>query len=173
MREPNRAVFFLVVPALVGAASALWALVISYPKGPAGNPDWPAGLRELANSDASLGGYGRNWRGWGWIDRVYFSGDTPTLNRFLERYSRIENTPLRVVIRLDAKPSTGRLGPSGHFDWSLSVLHRGRGAPTAPAGTSGKYVVTVTVWIDEHIRLDDLYLFGRIAPLVLPSASRT
>ncbi len=57
MREPNRAVFFLVVPALVGAASALWALVISYPKGPAGNPDWPAGLRELANSDATT----RDW----------------------------------------------------------------------------------------------------------------
>ncbi len=111
-------------------------------------------------------------RRWGWIDRVYVSGDTPTLNRFLERYSRIENTPLRVVSRLDAKPSTGRLGPSGHFDWSLSVLRRGRGAPAAPAGTSGKYVVTVTVWVDEHIQLDDLYLFGKIAPLVVPSASR-
>ncbi len=74
-----------------------------------------------------------------------------------------------MVIRLDEKP----LGPSGHYDWSLGVLARGWGAPAAPAGTSGKYVVTVTVWIDEHIRLDDLYLFGKIAPLVVPSASRT
>ena len=76
-----------------------------------------------------------------------------------------------MVIRLDEKPPTRTLGPSGHYDWSLSVLARGWGAPAAPAGTSGKYVVTVTVWIDEHIRLDDLYLFGKIAPLVVPSAS--
>ena len=84
MREPNRAVFFLVVPALVGAASVLWALSIVYPKGGAcGYPDWPAGLQELANTDASLGGYSHNTN-----DQVYFSGDTRTLNRFLERYAQ-------------------------------------------------------------------------------------
>ncbi len=168
MKGSNRVVLLLVAPIVLGAASALLALVISYPKGGAGNPDWPAELRELANSDASLGGYSHNANDW-----VYFSGDTPTLNRFLERYAQLKETPLRVVVRLDEKPPTRSFGPSGHYDWVLSVLTRGWGAPAAPAGTSGKYVVTVTVWIDEHIQFDDLYLFGEIAPLVVPSASRT
>jgi len=164
MKRPNPAFLLMLVPVLLGAASVLWALGGGYAKGRvSGNSGWPAGLQALANSDASLGGYFVNANDW-----VNFSGDTPTLNRFLKRYAQLEDTPLRVVIRLDEKPSTGTLGPSGHYDWRLSIIRRGWGAPAAPPGTSGMYVVTVTVWIDEHIQLDDLYLFGQIAPLVVP-----
>lgn len=168
MKRPSHTVFLLTVPMLLGAASVLWALAGSYGKGQVGgSSEWPAGLRELANSEACLGGYFVNANDW-----VYFSGDTPTLNRFLERYAQLEETPLRVVIKLGEKPSTGAFGPSGHYDWSLTILRRGWGAPEVPAGTSGKYVVTASIWLDEHIQVDDLYLFGKIAPLVLPPASR-
>ena len=115
--------------------------------------DWPPGLVGLINSGPVFHGH--------WVNansEFFFLGDTASLTRFLKRYSGLKNTPLGVVLHAGSARRSELWGdkPTERYDWKVSVLRRGRGAPEKPDNPKEKYVVTVDVWIDHDIRLGDL-----------------
>jgi len=115
--------------------------------------DWPVGLGELINSGPVFHGH--------WVNansEFFFLGDTASLARFLKRYGDLKNTPLVVVLHAGSARQSKLWGekPADRYDWKVSVLKRGWGAPEKPASQEDSWVVTVDVWIDHNIRLADL-----------------
>jgi hypothetical protein len=86
------------------------------------NKEWPKGLPDLINT--------RDWV-WGhWVNQAdffYYGGDAAALNKFLDSYGKLPDTPLVVVLHAGANPLIGRLGGEGKtpYDWQLEVIRRG------------------------------------------------
>lgn len=145
--------------ALVGAAAPFaWGLGGDYTIRPDGDivsqqPDWPEGLADLVNSGSAVDGY--------WVNAssaFFFVGETEVLNTFLNDYGRLKHTPLVAVLHAGSERKGKPWGdqPTEHYDWKLTVLRRGWGAPEAPDRPDEKYVVTVDIWLDRNVRLSEL-----------------
>jgi hypothetical protein len=152
---------------LCGPTSRLFAMAMDIGIDTNGNilersQDWPAGLFELVNSAPVFHGH--------WVNvnsEFFFMGNTASLTRFVKRYATLKNTPLVLVVHAGSVRPNGLWGdrPSERYDWKLSVLMRGRGAPWKPINLEDldnleklkdQWVVTVDVWIDNNITLKDL-----------------
>ncbi len=152
------------------AATAL-PMAGDHPAGqPVRNDEWPRGIAELVNRPERVAGVWVNAN-----DFFYFAGGTAEFNRFLEGYSRVTDTPLRVVLHsvLHSVLHDGAERPSWSwgdrpavgYDWQLAVRRRGWGAE-APPDFDGLYVATIEVWVGKRIDVDRIRFFGPIAPLV-------
>ncbi len=111
------------------------------------------GLLELVNSGPVFHGH--------WVNgnsEFFFLGNTASLTRFVKRYATLKNTPLVLVVHAGSARSSALWGekPSERYDWKVSLLKRGRGAPEKPETPEEEWVVTVDVWIDNNVRLQDL-----------------
>jgi hypothetical protein len=117
-------------------------------------PEWPAGLGELANSAGRVNGYMVNANDW-----VFFAGDAKAFNAFLEPYAKLKDMPLVLVLH-PGRGLTGGLGedPKTPYDWRLDIIRRGWGAdmPDAYKNSSSQYVLTVHLMLGGNIRMDDL-----------------
>jgi hypothetical protein len=101
-----------------------------YAPGPIeGSSAWPKNTLALVNSGERVGGFWVNQS-----DSLFYRGDAAALNEFIKQYSRIDDTPLKVILHAGAKPLTGRLAekPTVPFNWALQVNLRGWGAPKDP-----------------------------------------
>lgn len=119
--------------------------------------DWPYGLVETIKFDARVQGVWVNAN-----DYFYYAGDAKALNRFIAHYAKVDDTPLKVVLHAGEAPKIGPIGeePRTRFDWKLNVIRRGWGEPVDPRRPDNipGYVVTLHVWLSDHITLDQLQI---------------
>jgi hypothetical protein len=117
--------------------------------------DWSDRLLELINFEGRVHGHWVNAN-----DEFFYRGDTAALNRFLELYGKLEDTPLTVVIHAGSARRSALWGkkPEIAYDWKLLITRRGWGAPSDPKRPKDDpgYVVTVDVWIDGKVELEKL-----------------
>ncbi len=144
--------------ALIMTASILLAMGGTHKKDNNGQfgvsrPGWPTGLQALVNSGGCL--YG-NWVNSN--DEFFFRGNAADFNRFVQQYEDIEH--IRPNISVHAGPerdsSLGLAKPKEAYDWRMTILRRGHGAPRLPNGAVQEYVATIDVWIDEQIEWADV-----------------
>lgn len=150
--------FFLPLGLALVTAAGVLALGGDHPPGKLvgkQNAQWPAGLLDLINSTERVGGH---WVNQG--DFFYYDGDAATLNKFLEAYGKLPDTPVTVVLHAGGKPMTGPLGGERKtpYTWMLESVRRGWGAPRDPRLPEKEpgYVVTVHIWLTDAITLDRL-----------------
>jgi hypothetical protein len=163
----RRSARWLAVPGVILAAALVFGMGGTHPKDrKIVHPQWPEGLADVVNFAGRVHGHWVNAN-----DEFFYRGDTRAFNDFLKRYAKVKDTPLRVVIHGDRRRRSRLWGdePKIPYDWKLLLLRRGWGAPPASSGTPGNYVVTIDVWVDGQVDLDEIYLFGWIAPLVAPA----
>jgi len=117
-------------------------------------PEWPAGVGDLANAKGRASGYMVNANDW-----VFFAGDAKAFNAFLEQYAKVKDIPLVLVLH-PGRGLTGGLGedPKTPYDWQLEIIRRGWGAemPEAYKNSPSKYLVTVHLYLGGNIRLAEL-----------------
>src|SRR5688572_14840873 len=107
----------LLTLAVLAVPTFAWALGADHRKDPVRNPKWPAGLEELVNADNRVHGYFVNWE-----DVFFFRGDTASLNAFLDRYGKLPDTELRLVLhpgRLRVKSPWDKQPRDVEADWKL------------------------------------------------------
>lgn len=118
-----------------------------------GSPDWAEGTGDLVNQESRVFGFFVNANDW-----FYFAGDTETFNAFLQQYAELEGTPLTLILN----PGPGTVSPPWdkekvtRYEWGMSVLRRGWGAPEATSPEDGKYVVSVDLYLGGQVALDEL-----------------
>jgi hypothetical protein len=120
-------------------------------------PEWPEGFADLVND---------RWRVWGhWVNAsefFHYAGRVEALNKMLESYGRLQDTPLTVVLHAGRRPMTGPIGeePRLNYDWELNIIRRGWGVPRDPRLPADKpgSVATVHVWLSDDITLDGLVI---------------
>lgn len=150
-------VFLVTAITVLFSASSVLALGGDHPQGKITElrPEWPKGLMELVNSDGRVQGSWVNQN-----DFFFFKGDAAAFGKFVERYAKVLDTPLKVVIHAGSIPLTGPLGKPAEtsFDWQLRVIRRGWGAPLDPRRPNSDpgYVVTLHLWVSDNITLDQL-----------------
>jgi hypothetical protein len=123
--------------------------------------DGPTGLVDLMNSGGCFYGHWVNAN-----EEFFYQGDSALLNKFMERYSKLKNTPLTLIIHAGSHRRSVLWGekPEKSYDWKLLIQKYGWGAPeTASTDADDKYVVTVDAWIDRGIRLADLDIPANVA----------
>jgi hypothetical protein len=156
----RRALFLFFVGYLyLSPCSSVWAMGGDHKFDENGNIyvgshlDWPSGLVDLINSGGCFHGHWVNAN-----DEFFYQGDTALLNKFLKSYSKLNDTPLAVVIHAGSFRRSALWGekPDKPYDWKLLVQKHGWGAPGTPNSANEKYVVTLDVWIDRGIHLADL-----------------
>jgi hypothetical protein len=143
---------------LCGSTPSLFAMGSDYRIDTNGNiveqqPDWPAGLLGLVNSGPVFHGH--------WVNansEFFFLGNTASLTRFIQRYATLKNTPLVLVVHAGSARRSALWGdkPSERYDWKVSLLKRGWGAPKKTENPKEKWVVTVDIWIDNNVKLTKL-----------------
>jgi len=126
----------------------------SHPNGQAcHHAEWPDGLKEIVNDKARVCGYFVNASDW-----FYFKGDTKAFNAVVVAYAKLKDTPLKLVLH------PGRRRAKAPWDedegtpceWSIAVIRRGWGAPEARPDETGKYVVTLHLWLGGDVALDQI-----------------
>jgi hypothetical protein len=153
--------------------NALFAMGGTHPKGPLGGThgDWPAGLPDLINSDTRVYGHWVNAN-----DEFFYQGNTTALNQFLQMYSKLPDTPLRVVTHPGPERRSFLWGdePRLPYEWKLLVVRRGWGAPEANR-TKDKpaYVATVDVWADGNVDLRQMIVPNNVDLEAAPPPTAT
>ncbi len=148
---------------ILAATVYVFPMAGSHPKGKMHiSKDWPKNIEPLINCDERISGMWVNAN-----DFFMYQGDTRALNRFLADYRKLENTPLTVFLLQDPRPQMSKVFDKQEkkYDWSLEMIREGWGQKMPP-GYSGKYIITVKVWLSEKIDINKIYLFGPIAPIV-------
>ncbi len=122
-----------------------------------GSSGWPAGLLELLNSKGRVGGYFVNQ-----FDSFFFQGDPKAFGAWLQQYTTIPDTPLRLVLhpgrgndsRPWSKPDEKRLP----VDWRVDISNRQwtREAIIDKKPVKPGYDVTVHVFLGGQIGLEGL-----------------
>jgi hypothetical protein len=141
---------------VMAAAAAVFGLGMNYPNDRpiTAQPEWPAGVGDLANFKGRVNAYMVNSNDW-----AFFTGDAKALREFLDRYAEVKDIP-HVLVLHPGRGLTGGLGdePKTPFDWSLDIIRRGWGGemPEAFKNSPSKYVVTVHVWLGGNIGLKGL-----------------
>lgn len=140
--------------AMAACCTVALALGASHPNDrPCSNKDWPAGLSDIVNTKARVCGFFVNANDW-----FYFKGDTKAFNSVLAAYGKLKDTPLLLVLH----PGRGTArepwdkGKGTPCEWSVEVIRRGWGAPEAKPGETGKYVVTLHLWLGGDVSLEEL-----------------
>jgi hypothetical protein len=155
-----RKAMVLIAVASLLALCCTWALSLpmehSYrPINP--QPGWPEGLADLLLSQQEVYGY-LDFHYVNFQDYHYYAGDAGAFNEFVERYSKLKDTPLTLILHC------GR-GMTGGFDvpdkttipadWRVAI------SPTITPGgaidgrASIRIVVTLELWGGGQVRLDD------------------
>ncbi|MBI3411600.1 MAG: hypothetical protein HY040_25000 [Planctomycetes bacterium] len=135
--------FTLVLALSCIVSSEVLALGADHPKGPvAGNDRWPEGLKELFNRDNRVHGYWVNGE-----DVFFYSGDTQAFNQFVEAYSKLKNTSLRVVIHPGAKKARSPWDQADRnipAEWSLY------------SSIGAQFQTRLDLWLGSRIKLENL-----------------
>jgi hypothetical protein len=128
-----------------------------HPKGKIGkvHADWSDGLLDMINLDARVHGHWVNAN-----DEFFYQADTAPLNRFLAQCGKLKGTLSKVIIHAGSTRRSALWGekPEMAYDWKLLILRRGWGPPEdvpRQKDDSG-YVVTVDVWLDGKVELEEL-----------------
>jgi len=120
---------------------------------PCSHKAWPPGLADIVNTKARVCGFFVNANDW-----FYYRGDTKAFNNVLAAYGKMKDTPLLLV--LHAGRGTARepwdKGAGTPCEWSIAVIRRGWGAPQAKPGETGKYVVTLHLWLGGDVALEGI-----------------
>jgi hypothetical protein len=139
---------------VVSCSASAWAMASEYggPHSPIiQQSTWPAGLADLLNDGKPVYAYWVNW-----MDHFYYSGDTEAFNAFLEKYSKLQGTPLTLSIHV----GPGRIGristPAKRdiaYDWHVFVV-----PPMIPDGGIVKgqedvRIVTMELWLGGQVEL--------------------
>ncbi|MCX5677160.1 MAG: hypothetical protein NTX87_19400 [Planctomycetota bacterium] len=147
------------VVALGGCAVIALALVEDLPKGqPVGEwyktSGWPEGLKDLVNIDGRVScSYSPSH------DFFTFRVDAKAFTKFLERYAKLKDTPLRLIIHPGRGESPTWPGSKGApIDWSLVTQSRAwrEIGETGKKPTPRGYNITVDLYLGGNIDLKDL-----------------
>jgi hypothetical protein len=119
----------LAILALLTVRTPAWGIaVVLYRAGERvrPGPGWSKALTDLVNSPGRVDGFGlMNGR-----RSYYYAGDAKAFAGFLERYTALQGTPLRLVLhagRTDqTDPRSPKTKPKVIFDWQLRVVSRWR-----------------------------------------------
>ncbi len=143
----------LVLGLLVVCCASAWPMAAEYNlKQPIiQQPAWPAGLADFLNNSKPIYAYWVNWS-----DYFFFSGDTDAFNAFLERYSRLQGTPLTVSIHIGPIKVGNLAHPDQRTipcDWDVFAV-----PPMIPdggivKGRENERIVTVEVWLGGKVEL--------------------
>ena len=125
------------------------------PKSPSWKLQWPVGVKELVNGENRVGGFWINSNDW-----FYFAGDTDSFNNFLEQYSKLQDTPLTLVLHA-GKALPGTLGDKETAtipDWQVSIIDNAwtREAMKDKVLPKTQYTVTVNLWLGGQVDLKGL-----------------
>ena len=122
-----------------------------------GSSGWPPALLDLVNSKGRVGGYFVNQ-----FDSFFFQGDAKAFAAWLERYTALPDTPLRLVLhpgrgddrRPWSKPDDKRLP----VDWQVDINNRQwtREAMEEKQPVKPGHDVTVHVFLGGQVGLGDL-----------------
>jgi len=150
----NALIVMAMAAAVATACSVATGWGVRFGAGPMSYSDgWPDGLLDLCNRKSRVDGYWVNANTW-----CHFAGDVKAFNAFLNRYASLKPTPLTLI--LHPGPRRGNDGWTADkivpSNWMLSILRRGWGAPEAEPRETGKYVVTLHLWLGNTIALQDL-----------------
>jgi len=149
--------------ALLALQAPAWGIaVIRYPAGRnvGPQPGWSSALIDLANTPGRVDGFGlMNGR-----YSFYFAGDVEAFARFFARYTKLEGTPLRLVLhagRTDqTDPRSPKTTPKVAFDWQLRVVSRWkRRSGIVPRNYKPRIpppVVSLEVYLGGQVGLGDL-----------------
>ncbi len=150
----KRLAILFAVAVLIGMCSAsAWAMASEYnTTNPiVQQPDWPAGLADLLKDGKPVYAYWVNW-----MDHFYYAGDTDSLNAFLEKYSKLQGTPLTVSIHV-GPAKVGKITTPGQkdmpYDWHVFIT-----PPMIPdggivKGREHERIVTVELWLGGQVEL--------------------
>ena len=120
---------------------------------PYSHKEWPAGLADIVNTNGRVCGFFVNAN-----DYFSFKADTKAFNGVLATYAKLEDTPLLLVLHpgrgTAREPWDKEKGVP--CEWSLYIQRRGWGAPGPKPGDTGKYVVTLHLWLGGDVALDEL-----------------
>lgn len=153
----------LAAAALLALQAPAWGIaVIRYPAGRnvGPQPGWSSALIDLANTPGRVDGFGlMNGR-----YSFYFAGDAEAFARFFERYTKIEGTPLRLVLHAGRTDQTDPRSPKTTrkvaFDWQLRVVsHWKPRSGLVPRNYKPRIpppVASLEVYLGGQIGLDDL-----------------
>ncbi len=147
----------IVLLTILVTCSTLWALGGAHVLDADGristwNPDWPNGLGELINSGGCV--YGS------WVnsnDEFFYRGNIDQFNEFIANYAKLEHTPLRLIIHAahQRRSQIGGDEPKGDYDWKLTSLRRGWGAPERLNQALEQFVITVDVYVGANVIEED------------------
>lgn len=150
-----------VLLAVLASSVTLWGLASTYPNGQAvtAQPEWPAGLADLVNSPARVGGYFVNA-----CDYFTFAGDADALNAFLDKFAKLQGALLTVVLREGAAQNLPKWAADADknkivpADWQLSILRRGgsQDAPGADDKTKPPFTLIVDVSLGGQIEREQV-----------------
>ena len=115
-------------------------------------PGEPALLSELMNFPGRVYGDHGFFSELGDWENLYFQGDTATLNRFLEQYSKLKFKPLWLVIHV-GQPSAhaqfgGKLDKEIRYDWSYTRQ--------IPEKKTDPETVWVNLWLGGQVQFDQI-----------------
>ncbi len=138
------------------AARNVFGLGGDYANGqPASQPAWPAGMQELANAEARVGGMFVSGE-----DIFFYSGTAAELNAFLEGYAKLQGIERhRLILHRGAGVTESMIGGNRRpCDWKLL------GRPGASrsgilrgiASQEPRYVLEVHFWTEGRIALDEM-----------------
>ena len=148
-------VTIMVVGLTLSCCASLLSLAMEYRSEPVTQqPTWPDGLADLLNSRERVYGYFVNFS-----DYFYYSGDAKAFNSFVERYSKLQGTPLIVILHY-GRGVTGSFDPKGEttipFDWKVSVdvLPGLAGAARGPSPRAAR----VELWLGGQVDLKEVQI---------------
>ena len=146
-----------VIAALLAGLVQVWAKAVSRTPPEEKVPQrqgWSAALVDLINDPARVDGY--------WFEgnnHYYYAGDAKALNRFLEQYAGLPDTPLRLVLH----PGRGQVPvnvpkwPKTQFDWQLTLINPPTRSGIVPRGYKPPPpAVAVEVYVGGTVGLADL-----------------
>jgi hypothetical protein len=135
-------------------APEAFALGSDHPEGPvAGNESWPEGLKVLANWQNRVHGY--------WVnetDVFFYAGESGAFNKFMEGYSKLKNTGLRVVVHAGAKKARSPWDKAERdipVAWSLHASFSPLDKVVVP-NAGDRFYTRVDVWLGSRLKLEDL-----------------
>lgn len=115
---------------------------------------WPKGLAALVNDSSRVHGFFINAN-----DFFFYSGNSEAFNVFMERYAKLTDIPLVLVLH----PGVGRTGGLGEeknipCEWAMSIIRRGWGAdmPKEFEKSPSKVLVNISLHLGGKVRLDEL-----------------
>ena len=153
----------LAAAALLALQAPAWGIaVMPYPAGQKvrQGPGWSKALTDLANTPGRVDGFGlMNGR-----RSFYFAGDAEAFARFFERYTKLEGTPLRLVLHAGRTDQTDPRSPKTTrkvaFDWQLRVVsHWKPRSGIVPRNYKPRIpppVASLEVYLGGQVGLDDL-----------------